>query len=220
MYEQILNDVTFRDMMTQIENIHFITDGKWDWEHGLGHAMRVSAYVKKILTDLNCDTHTIELGIIAGLIHDIGLSCGTKEGHALESSKMANEFLKKYPIGMKDREIIAQAILDHSKGKNIQSYIGAALLLSDKLDVSHYRVDNSSIKDKTNNEIAKIKRVDIEIKPEDIWIYYKTDNSFDISVLKEWSKAITVPLKVADFLHKNCHFKINHENLCLQTFLN
>ena len=27
----------FLDTVEKIENIKFITNGKWDWEHGLGH---------------------------------------------------------------------------------------------------------------------------------------------------------------------------------------
>ena len=36
------------DTAKKIDNIKFITDGKWDWEHGLGHYKRVAEYVNKI----------------------------------------------------------------------------------------------------------------------------------------------------------------------------
>lgn len=32
--------------MDTIDNTRYITNGKWDWEHGIGHAKRVSMYVK------------------------------------------------------------------------------------------------------------------------------------------------------------------------------
>lgn len=205
--------------MEKISNIRFITDGKWDWEHSLGHAERVSHYIKKLLVSIHCSPHIIELGMIAGLLHDIGLTSGQKSGHAEKSAILANEFLKNYPIGINDREIIVQAIKDHSNGNNIQTVIGAALLLADKLDISYYRVINSTIQDNINEEFLKVKRVDIEINSQDIWIYYKTEKTFDISILKAWPKALSIPIKVAKYLNRNCNFKLKHENLPIKSLL-
>lgn len=70
-YEKILNNVDYLTIVEKIENTKFITDGKWDWEHGLGHYQRVANYVKEILTLLEADDRTIEIGMIAALLHDI-----------------------------------------------------------------------------------------------------------------------------------------------------
>ena len=48
LYDKVLNNKEFLDTAKKIESIKFITDGKWDWEHGLGHYKRVSKYVEKI----------------------------------------------------------------------------------------------------------------------------------------------------------------------------
>ena len=71
--------------VNKIETIHFITDGKWDWEHGLGHYERVASYVENILIQLVTSKRTIELGHTA-LLYDIGLSKENKIDYALYSS--------------------------------------------------------------------------------------------------------------------------------------
>lgn len=71
-YESILNNQEYLDLVKKIENTKFITDGKWDWEHGLGHYQRVANYVKKILTQLGETDRTIEIGMVSALLHDIG----------------------------------------------------------------------------------------------------------------------------------------------------
>lgn len=35
LYNKILNNSEYLDTVKKIENIKFITNGKWDWEHGL-----------------------------------------------------------------------------------------------------------------------------------------------------------------------------------------
>ena len=66
-------------------------------------------------------------------------------------------FIDKNDITQDEENTLRQAILDHSKGNNIQSLIGLSLVLADKLDVTYHRTINSSIQDKMNKEIQKIK---------------------------------------------------------------
>ncbi len=94
LYSKILNNKEYLKTVQKIESIKFITDGKWDWEHGLEHYKRVANYVKDILVQLNADERTIELGMAAALLHDIGLSKGDKVEHALESSKIFVDYIE------------------------------------------------------------------------------------------------------------------------------
>ena len=48
LYSKILNNKEYLKTVQKIESIKFITDGKWDWEHGLEHYKRVANYVKDI----------------------------------------------------------------------------------------------------------------------------------------------------------------------------
>ena len=211
MYEDVLKNKEYLELTEKINRMKFITDGKWDWEHGLGHYQRVASYVKKILEQLDADERTMELGMTAVLLHDIGLSESgpNKIDHALISSKMFRKFLIHTDITPSEEEILEHAIKDHGKGDDINSLIGLALVLADKLDVTYHRTINSSIQDDLNKEFQKIKKVDIEITKQDLIVKYEVDGILDFSITKEWEKMITIPRKVATYLKRNCIFKVN-----------
>ncbi len=213
LYDKLLNNKQYIKTVKKIEQIKFITNGKWDWEHGLSHYIRVADYVKKILIQLNADERTIDLGMTCALLHDIGLSKGDKINHAIESSKIFSRYIDKNDFSLNEMEIIKQAISDHSNGNNIQSLIGLSLVLADKLDVTYHRTINSSIQDWVNKEIQKIKKVDIVINDENLIVEYFTEADFDVSVLKSWKKAIIIPKKVAGYLNKNYIFLINGKEI-------
>lgn len=210
-YESILNNQEYLDLVKKIENTKFITDGKWDWEHGLGHYQRVANYVKNILTQLGVDERTIEIGMVSALLHDVGLSKGDKVDHAIESSRIFKKYIDEDDFSESELNTLEQAIKDHSKGNNINSLVGASLVLADKLDVTFHRTINSSIQDYINTEIQKIQNVDIEINDLELIVKYSTVNDFDKSVLKEWNKTVLIPLKVAKYLNKKYLFKINDQ---------
>ena len=165
--------------------------------------------MNNILTQLGADERIIELGMVAALLHDIGLSKGDKTDHAIESSKLFTQFVGSKDVTKKEMEILRQAIYDHSKGNNIQSLVGLVLVLADKLDVTYHRTIHSSIQDTINKEIQKIKEVHITIDNEILVVNYVTDGNFDVQILVNWNKAITIPLKVSKYLNKKYVFLIN-----------
>lgn len=213
LYNSILENKEYLKLAHDIGKMKFITDGKWDWEHGLGHYKRVANYVKDILIQLNADERTIDLAMAAALLHDIGLSKGNKKDHAIESSKMIDRFLKNMDISSEELETLRHAIYDHSKGNDINSFIGLALVLADKLDVTYHRTINSSIKDEMNMEIMKIKNVGIKITEDSLIVNYDTEPNFNVNILKGWSKAITIPEKIAEYLNKKYIFIINDKEI-------
>lgn len=213
LYQIVLNNDEYLQTVKKIEGIKFITDGKWDWEHGLGRYKRVANYVKDILIQLNADERTIDLAMAAALLHDIGLSKGDKKDHAIESSKMIDRFLKNMDISSEELETLRHAIYDHSKGNDINSFIGLALVLADKLDVTYHRTINSSIKDEMNMEIMKIKNVGIKIIEDSLIVNYDTEPNFNVNILKGWSKAITIPEKIAKYLNKKYIFIVNDKEI-------
>lgn len=165
------------------------------------------------MIQLNVDERTIELGLVCALLHDIGLIKGDKKDHAIESSKIFSKYIDENDISLEEMEIVRQAILDHSKGDNIQSLIGLSLVLADKLDVTYHRTINSSIQDWVNKEIQKIKKVDIIIDDNNLIVKYFTEKDFDALVLKDWPKAIIIPKKAADYLNKKYIFLINDRQI-------
>lgn len=85
--------------------------------------------------------------------------------------------------------------------------------MADKLDVTYHRTINSSIQDKMNQEIQKIKSVNIDITDNELIVTYTTDSSFDISILRDWNKSIMIPLKVAKYLGKKFVFFVNNQQI-------
>ena len=219
MYEKIMMDEEYNGYMRKIDTLHFIDDGKWDWEHGMAHAVRVSHYVRQFLTDLHEDADIIECGRVAGLLHDIGLVEGVKSGHALRSAEKAACYLEKFSLSQEKKEMIVQAIADHSNGKNIQSAVGAALYLADKLDMAYHRVISSTIKDSVNMAFMKVKRVELELTENELCIDYHTEPDFDMHILTCWKKAILAPLQVSAYFHRNCVFKKNHQFIDVENIL-
>lgn len=158
--------------------------------------------------------------MIAALLHDVGLSKGDKIDHALESSKIFRNFIDEKDFSQSELIILEQAIKDHSKGENIQSLVGLALVLGDKLDVTFHRTINSSIQDKMNKEIQKIKNVEIEINEKELIVKYLTSDDFDEHILKNWDKALLIPMKIAHYLNKDYKFIINSQIIDYKKLLN
>lgn len=211
LYYKIINNQEYLKIAKMIGEMKFITDGKWDWEHGLGHYKRVALYVKRILEQLNASKRDIELGMAAALLHDIGLSESdtNKKDHALKSSMLFQRFLDDTDVTKDEIEILKHAIKDHSNGNEINSNIGLALVLADKLDVTYHRTINSSIQDDMNKEIQKIKKVDIVINDKDLIVKYTVKGNLDLDILLGWEKAITIPKKIANYLNKEYIFMVN-----------
>ncbi len=99
--------------------------------HGRHHVINVVNRISYILETLNESSKIIELGKIAGLLHDIGCIEG-KENHTLRSTKMSAKYLETLDLTEPEKKLILDAIRDHSKGENINSSIGAALIFADK----------------------------------------------------------------------------------------
>lgn len=209
MYNKILNNLEYLKIMKSIDSAKFISDGKWDWEHGLGHATRVANYLVSILKQLGCDERTIEIGKVAALLHDIGEEDGNKINHAIKGSFKALKFLNLFEINDIEKKVIVESIADHSNGKDIKSFVGLALVLADKLDVTYHRTQNSSIQDNINKNIQRIKNVNIIIN-EFLTINYNVTNDFNPILLKEWDKCLTIPVNIAKYLDKQFIFKINN----------
>ena len=76
-------------------------------EHGERHASYVSTVTGKILRELGYDDRTVELGLIAGYLHDIGNSVNRKY-HGITGANLAFNILRDMNM---DAEEIAPIIV-------------------------------------------------------------------------------------------------------------
>ena len=208
--DELLNNEKYLKHMERMEHVHLIEDGKWDWEHGLPHAMRVANTGTMILNQLQCNQEQIRIYQIAALLHDISLANGIKKGHALRSSQECVIFLDQLQLTFSQKQQIIQAIACHSNGKD-ESLIGSILYLSDKLDVTYHRVKNSSVHDFINQEFYKIKKVTCKISQDQLAIYYQVETPFDFTIFKYWPKALKAPILIGKRLNKKVRFFVNDD---------
>ena len=110
-------------------------------EHGIRHVTYVSKTTSRILAKLDYDARTIELGAIAGYLHDIG-NMHNRKYHGVTGANLV--FAELRNMGMDLAEIcdITTAIANHEEeiGAPV-SPITAALIIADKSDAHRTRVD-------------------------------------------------------------------------------
>lgn len=114
-------------------------------EHGHRHISIVSKRTGDILEKLGYPERTVELGRIAGYLHDIGNSINRVD-HAHSGAILAYNILKDMGMPVEERTEIMMAIGNHDEdtGSAI-SDISAALILADKSDVHRDRVVNRNL---------------------------------------------------------------------------
>mgnify|MGYP004506264937 CR=1 FL=1 len=140
-------------------------------EHSYRHIGIVSKRTGEILQKLGYDERTIELGKIAGYMHDIG-NCVNRVDHAHTGAILAYNILKEMGMDAEERTEIMMAIGNHDEGTGTAvSNISAALILADKSDVHRDRVINTNmstfdIHDRVNYAVtdAKIEINEMERK--------------------------------------------------------
>ena len=114
-------------------------------EHSYRHIGIVSERTGRILRELGYDEHIVELGKIAGYMHDIG-NCVNRVDHAHSGAILSFELLKDMGMPVKDRTNIMLAIGNHDESTGTAvSEISAALIMADKTDVHRSRVVNKNI---------------------------------------------------------------------------
>lgn len=151
-------------------------------EHGHRHVGIVSSITRYIMDNLGMPQREIELGMIAGYLHDIG-NVINRIDHPLTGANLAFSLLDE--MGMPANEIapILGAIGNHEElaGTPI-SYMSAALILADKSDVHYSRVQNPvletfDIHDRVNYAVQK-SRVEMHPDRKDIDLTLEIDTTF------------------------------------------
>lgn len=113
-------------------------------EHGFRHAGMVADMARNIILSLGQNGRTAELAAIAGYLHDIG-NMVNRNGHGEVSGLMAYTILNE--MGMPPDEIAAVigAVGNHEEEIGAPTTaIAAALIIADKSDVHHSRVQNQN----------------------------------------------------------------------------
>ena len=131
-------------------------------EHSNRHINIVANRCGEILQALGYDEHIVELGKIAGYLHDIG-NAVNRTDHAHSGAILAYQILKEMGMPSDDRAQILMAIGNHDEETGTAvSNISAALIIADKSDVHRSRVTNTNmatfdIHDRVNYAVTEAK---------------------------------------------------------------
>ena len=174
-------------------------------EHSYRHIGIVSKRTGEILQKLGYDEKTVELGKIAGYLHDIG-NCVNRTDHAHSGAILAYNILKEIGMPADDRTEIVMAIGNHDEGTGTAvSDISAALILADKSDVHRDRVTNTNmstfdIHDRVNYAVTDA-NLEIDAESRKVILNLTIDTQIcpvldyfqifmDRTMMSKWNKAI------------------------------
>ncbi|MBQ7903895.1 MAG: HD domain-containing protein [Oscillospiraceae bacterium] len=182
-------------------------------EHSFAHVVRCADVAGSILKKLGYDDRTVELGQIAGYMHDIG-NVVNRIDHAQSGAVMAFRLLDKMGLSAQETARIICAIGNHDEHTAYPvNELCAALILADKSDVRRSRVRpkadiNIDIHDRVNYAVDKSK---LAVYPEEkkITLYLTIDES--ISHISEYFEIFLNRMllcrRAADYF--KCSFEVN-----------
>lgn len=166
------------DFQFMIQCAHDYLTQRGYTEHGFRHVTYVSNLTAKILRELGYDGRTVELGAIAGYLHDIGNMFNRKYHGVAGAHVVFNELRR---LGMPLEEVcqVTTAIANHEEeiGQPV-SPITAALIIADKSDAHRTRVNkknSSDIHDRVNLAIRD-SRVEVDPAERTITLYIDYDH--------------------------------------------
>lgn len=183
-------------------------------EHGLRHVGYVSRTTANLLQELGYDERTVELGAIAGWIHDIGNAVNRKN-HGLTGATLAFELLMRMGMDVGEIATVIGAIGNHEEETGLPvNPVSAALIIADKSDAHRSRVrkknfDATDIHDRVNMSIKKnYLAVDAE-KHAIRLVIYMDNTSATMEYLQIYFTRMVLCEKAADFLGYKFELVIN-----------
>ena len=158
-YEQVKADAAIKTYIAQADVTLAVLGYT---EHSFPHVTRVAETAGDILSTLGYDSRTVELGKIAGFMHDIGNVVNRVE-HSQSGAVMAFRILDNMEFPPEEIALIVSAIGNHDEGTGVPvNPVAAALILADKSDVRRSRVrvkdiSKFDIHDRVNYSVTESK---------------------------------------------------------------
>lgn len=139
--------ITFENVRNN-PNFQLMIQRAWDYlkargytEHGLRHVSYVAKTTAAILAELDYDARTVELGAIAGYLHDIG-NMHNRKHHGITGANLAFTELRAMGMDLAEVSDITTAIANHEEETGAAvSPITSALIIADKSDAHRTRAN-------------------------------------------------------------------------------
>ncbi len=184
-------------------------------EHGFRHASIVAETAHSIIASMGQGFRQAELAAVAGYLHDLGNAIN-RLGHPDTAALMAFSLLTE--IGMPAEEIaqVIAAIGNHEEELGAPvSAISAALIIADKSDVHHSRVQNQNpitfdIHDRVNFSVQKSTlRVDTDNKSINLELVTDEESASVMEYFEIFLSRMLMCRRAADFFGYKFKLVIN-----------
>ncbi|MFP4661077.1 MAG: HD domain-containing protein [Halanaerobiales bacterium] len=203
------------DIQYMIRNANDYLAARGYTEHGFRHVNYVSKLTGYILEELNFDKHTVELGRIAGYLHDVGNMFNRKH-HGVSSANIVYTELRRMEIPIEDICKITTAIANHEEdiGHPVNP-ITSALILADKSDAHRTRANKKNatqIHDRVN---LAIQDSSLEVDSENKKITLHIDYDATISQVMDYFEIYLYRMEMCKQAasNLNCRFHLMINNL-------
>lgn len=204
-----------KDLKYMIKNANQYLAARGYTEHGFRHVNYVSKLTAYILKELNYDQHTVELGRIAGYLHDIGNMFNRKH-HGISSANIIYTELRRMEVPIEDICRITTAIANHEEeiGYPVNP-LTSALILADKSDAHRTRANkknSSQIHDRVN---LAIQDSTLKVDANDKKISFYVDYDASISQIMDYFEIYLYRMEMCKqaAYNLNCRFHLFINNL-------
>ncbi|MFW6279076.1 MAG: HD domain-containing protein [Bacillota bacterium] len=211
--KDIKNDSDFKLMIKKAND--YLSERGYT-EHGFRHVNYVANLTASILEQLDYSRKKVELGAIAGYLHDVGNMFNRKHHGVSGANIVYNELRRKSLIPLDDICKITTAIANHEEeiGQPV-SPITAALILADKSDAHRTRANKENadaIHDRVN---FAIKDSRVEVDPDKMNISLFIDFDTSICQVMDYFEIYLHRMEMckAASTHLNCRFRLIINNL-------
>lgn len=182
-FDYIINDNEIKKIYKEVEKFEEKNKG-WAY-HNYNHVKNVMITATDILTTLKYDNDIIISAKIACLLHDTGARLG-KDNHEIRSYEFAKEYFESHNMDFKNKDIILNAIKNHSNGFDSNDIITLTLIFSDKLDIKKNRISEEGKKVIGNRQYSHIEDIKVNIINNKLEINFISDNQLDIEEFKDY----------------------------------
>lgn len=204
-----------QDFHLMIEKAHLYLTERGYTEHGFRHVNYVSDVTSHILKELDFDSRLVELGAIAGYLHDIGNMFNRKH-HGISGANIVYNEFRRMNVPLEEICKVTTAIANHEVdiGHTV-SPITAALIIADKSDAHRTRVHKEYSNQIHNRVNLAIRDSEIVVNPAEKTITLHIDYDSSICQVMDYFEIYLYRMEMCKEAasHLGCRFRLMINNL-------
>jgi metal-dependent HD superfamily phosphatase/phosphodiesterase len=205
-YQELVKDESIKNIYDKVDNL---TSKRWT-THGMRHINNVVKLVENVLRELKQPENIIQYGMIAAYLHDVGVMHG-KNNHAQNGYLFVKDYLKDKDLPEDIKDMIAEAIKNHSEASENSDLLSIVLVFADKLDISKSRLLEEAYEEDGLKEIQYVNGVKVSISDKLI-VNFDCDKRFNKEEFEKYyfcNKVFKAIAQLAKYLNKDYQVNIN-----------